>query len=190
MGRFPLLETRLPTRDKCVGRLLVWSVNFYLKLFILRPPTCDFQNILSGVPITYLINNTLSQFKSCPSLLFITETKLLDSKLSDQLSKIRIDGFDLVFTNSSTQAGGSAIYVSNTLKFVERNDIIFEHTDCEACFVEILCKDSNQNHIFGSLYRHPRPDTRSFNLYLGEFLERFTERNTKLTVLGDKYWPE
>ena len=87
--------------------------------------------------------------------------------------------------NSPTPKGGTIIYVSNSLKYIERNDIKFDHPKCEACFVEIMCENAGHNPIFGALYRHPCYNTSSFNSYLGEFLENFTSRKTKLTILGD-----
>ena len=39
------------------------------------------------------IVNTLTQFKALLSLIFISETKLHDSKLNDQLPQVRIDGY-------------------------------------------------------------------------------------------------
>ena len=84
-----------------------------------------------------------------------------------------------------TEAGGTAIYVSNTLQYNERKDIKFEFPNCEACFIDIECEHLNINPVFGALYRHPDKNSRLFNAYLGEFLEQFTERKTKLTILGD-----
>jgi hypothetical protein len=48
-----------------------------------------------------------------------------------------------------------------------------------------LCEKESDNQIFGALYRHPFTNVRPFTSYLGEFLETFTARNTKLTMLGD-----
>ena len=131
------------------------------------------------------IVNTLSMLSIKPSIIFISETRLHDSKLEWQLPQISIDGYDLFYNNSSTKAGGVAMYVSNKLKFIERTDIKFNFDNCEACFIEVLCANENDNHIFGTLYRHPIDYARSFTNYLGEFLETFTERKTKLTLLGD-----
>ena len=61
----------------------------------------------------------------------------------------------------------------------------FNFPHCEACFIEVHCKNEKQNHIFGTLYRHPIDYARPFTTYLGEFLETFTTRKTKLTLLGD-----
>ena len=102
------------------------------------------------------------------------------------LPQIRINGYcDPILNNSPTQAGGTGIYISNNLKFIERPDIKFNYDNCEACFIEIMCEKESDNQIFGALYRHPFSNVRPFTSYLGEFLETFTERNTKLTMLGD-----
>ena len=130
--------------------------------------------------------NTLGQFKSYPSIAFISDSRIQDSKLDDQLPKLRINGFDMVYNNSPTKAGGTAIYISNKLKYVERTDIKFDFPACEASFIEIICENTKLNHIFSSLYRHPvSTNARAFNIYLGEFLETFTERKTNLTIMGD-----
>ena len=75
--------------------------------------------------------------------------------------------------------------LSDSLQYIERKDIKFDFPDCEACFIEIVCAHENINPIFGALYRHPGRNARLFNTYIGEFLEMFTERKTKLTILGD-----
>ena len=90
-----------------------------------------------------------------------------------------------MITQLHTNAGGTAIYISDKLQFIHRKDIKFTSPNCESCFVEIICGNNQSNHIFGALYRHPNHNPRLFNSYLGEFLENFTARNTKLTILGD-----
>ena len=75
------------------------------------------------------IVDTIGQLKQLPSLLFISETKLHDSKIDDQLAQISIDGYSIAFTNSSTKAGDTAIYINNSLSFTERTDIKFVHPD-------------------------------------------------------------
>ena len=132
------------------------------------------------------IVDTLAELKKHPSIIFVTETKLHDSKIDTQKDQIIIEGYSTpLLNNSPTNAGGTAIYVSNNLTSIERRDIKFNYPDCEACFVEIECESPNQNPIFGALYRHPGKYARPFTSYLGEFLENFTARGTKLTIFGD-----
>ena len=69
--------------------------------------------------------------------------------------------------------------------FHERSDIQFNAPDCESCFVEIECNDSKNNPVFGAMYRHGFSDGNLFNVYLRQFLEEFTDKGTRLTLLGD-----
>ena len=131
------------------------------------------------------IVSLIDQLKMFPSLIFISETRVLDSNYEFLLPRIGIQGYNLVTHNSPTNAGGSAIYISDTLQYVERNDIKFDYPNCEACFIEVVCDNTDLNPIFGALYRHPGIYARPFNNHLGEFLEKFTERGVNLTMLGD-----
>ena len=131
------------------------------------------------------IVDMLAELSKNPAIIFISETRIQDKKEEFQLPKIQIKGYTFALKNSPTEAGGTAIYVSDSLQYIERKDIKFDFPDCEACFIEIVCAHENVNPIFGALYRHPGRNARLFNTYLGEFLEMFTERKTKLTILGD-----
>ena len=63
------------------------------------------------------IVDMLAKLKPHSSILFVSETKLHDSKIKQQLKQIRIDGYRIVYENSSSNAGGAAIYVSDDLSF-------------------------------------------------------------------------
>ena len=69
--------------------------------------------------------------------------------------------------------------------FVERPDINFNFPNCEACFIEVLCDNPCDNHVFGVLYRHPHQNVRDFTCYLGEFLEILSSNKVNATILGD-----
>ena len=131
------------------------------------------------------INNLIDGLEQQPPLIFISETKIHEDKEEFQKDQIQIEGYQLVLHNSPTNAGGTAIYASNDLKTNERPDIKFNFPNCEACFVDIECNAPGPNPVFGALYRHPGHYGRPFCSYLGEFLELFTERGVKLTILGD-----
>ena len=131
------------------------------------------------------IIDTLAELKPNPSIIFLSETRLHDSKLKEQLKQVRIEGYRIVYDNSPTNAGGTAIYVSDNLNFNKRPDIKFEHPECEACFIEVVCDTPTPNPIFGALYRHPVKNVQLFTSYLGEFLENFAARGTSLTIMGD-----
>ena len=97
----------------------------------------------------------ISELSKLPSIIFISETRVKDEKEKFQKTQIKIPGYTFVLDNSKTNAGGTAIYVSDDLKFKERDDIIFNYPNVEACFVEIICKANSHNPIFGAMYRHP-----------------------------------
>ena len=88
--------------------------------------------------------NTLGQFKAYASILFLSETRLHDSKMDFQSSLINIPNYSYVHQNSPTNAGGTAIYVSNSLRFINRPDIKFECANCEACFIEVICENEKR----------------------------------------------
>ena len=130
--------------------------------------------------------NLLASFKPIPSILCLSETRIPLKPTDLQLSQIRFNGFHKpIFESSPTSAGGVAIYVSESLSFVERSDVKFNYPDCEACFVEVESDTPNPNPIFGALYRHPKIDIRAFTSHLGEFLENFAFRGNALTIMGD-----
>ena len=127
----------------------------------------------------------IAKLSKDPSIIFISETRVHDEKEVFQKSQIKIPGYTFVLDNSSTNAGGTAIYVSNILKYKERKDIIFNYPNVEACFVEIICEKPGHNPVFGAMYRHPNFYARPFCSHMREFLEVFAENGVSLTILGD-----
>ena len=127
----------------------------------------------------------IAKLTKLPSIIFISETRVLEEKEEFQKSQIKITGYTFVLDNTPTCAGGTAIYVSDDLIYEERDDIIFNYPNVEACFIEIKCKKPGNNPIFGAMYRHPGFYARPFCSHLREFLEVFSETGTNLTILGD-----
>ena len=134
------------------------------------------------------VHAMLSRLAKAPSIICVSEARLSNDKnlLKTQLLQIELDGYHKpVFKNSQYSAGGVVIYVSEELIFNERSDIHFDAPDCETCFVEIECEGTHSNPVFGVMYRHGFSDCNVFNAYLGEFLEGFTDKGVRLTILGD-----
>ena len=75
--------------------------------------------------------------------------------------------------------------MSEDLIFHERSDIQFNAPACESIFVEIECDGTQKNPVFGAMYRHGFSDANLFNVYLRQFLEEFTDKGVRLTLLGD-----
>ena len=67
------------------------------------------------------------------------------------------------------------LYVNERLKFKKRLDIKFDREECEACFIEVICKTSKQNPIFGALSErmfrmseHLLATLENFGMFLGK----------------------
>ena len=67
------------------------------------------------------ITDRLAELKKQPSILFISETKVQDSKLETQEPQIQIEGYTFELHNSPTDAGGTAIYISADLEYNNNN---------------------------------------------------------------------
>ena len=91
----------------------------------------------------------MAEFSKLPSIIFISETRVHDDKEEFQKTQIKIPGYTFVLDNSPRNAGGTAIYVSDSLIFKERDDIIFNYPNVETCFIEIICETPGHNPILG-----------------------------------------
>ena len=87
---------------------------------------------------------------------------------------------------STTQAGGTGIFVTQLYNPINRTDLNFNiEGECEASFIEIQCNEgSGKNVLIGSLYRHPHDN---FDEFFNEFSKVIEKVNKKysLIILGD-----
>ena len=67
-----------------------------------------------------------------PEILAITETRLN----ANSVCYVDLLNYELYHTDSPSSAGGSAIYITNTLKSIPRRDIKFNMQLVESCWVE------------------------------------------------------
>ena len=94
------------------------------------------------------IHTLATLLKPNPSIIFLSETRVPLSPTDSQLNQILLEGYHKpMLTNSPTSAGGTAVYVSENLKYLERPDIKFNFPECESCFVEVECSNTMQNPI-------------------------------------------
>ena len=99
----------------------------------------------------------LNQLPKLPKIIWLSETRLTESKLSS----VNIQGFNLYSQNSITKTGGSAIYVSKTLESRELLELNLNVKDCEDVWVGITCS-GKEPLIVGSVYRHPNNNLTNF----------------------------
>ena len=71
------------------------------------------------------------------------------------MTNVDIPYYHFFHTNSLTQAGGSAFYVSKNLNAIHRPDLKFSIPLVELSWCEIISGNGRPNIIGGRIYRHP-----------------------------------
>ena len=87
-----------------------------------------------------VLEELLCEMDSFSDILAISERKLIDEKVDSA----KIPNYNFVFS-SSTNAGGVAFYMLNTLQFTRRHDLEFKTDDTENVFVEVKINTRKKN---------------------------------------------
>ena len=125
-----------------------------------------------------LINSLDNRF----DVIGISESRLRDQ--NDHLN-VDLDNYRIVHCPTDSNKGGSLLYISNQLDFVERPDLqIYQAKDLESVFVEV--KGIKKNYIVGSIYRHPNMSIKDFNEnFLSELMIRLGREKKEVLLMGD-----
>lgn len=138
----------------------------------------------------------ISNLPSDPDIICISETKLndyisgsddfLEDSAPNYTSEIEIEIPDYTFicNNSKTSAGGSGIYVNNSLMHKNRPDLEPSIDGCEGSFIEINKGSNNKNILIASIYRHPHDNHDLFFEYLSGLLDKCANK-FDICVMGD-----
>ena len=139
-------------------------------------------NIVSLPKNVDKIKSLIKKLTKPPSIIHVCETKLPvdEEKLKLLLPEIQIKGYDIVYNNSITNAGGTALYIQENLKFTKREDLTINLPGVECSFIELICENRSKNPLIGTVYRHPSnsPNARLFSVELEELLEKCTNKGT------------
>ena len=84
-------------------------------------------NIRSIAKNKNILKECLHRLNCCPDILAVSETKLN----KNNVNLVSIENYSIVYSNSSSNAGGVAIYILNDLKFTRREDLEFNCSDSE-----------------------------------------------------------
>ena len=99
-----------------------------------------------------------------------------------------MNGFKFIYKNSPTNAGGTGMYLSLNIKYINRPDLEFDFEGCETKFVELTGNEKKSTHskniIVGSIYRHPHDNHQTFFAKLGKTLELTTSKYCVI-IIGD-----
>ena len=79
------------------------------------------------------------QMNHSPDLICVSETRLKDGKVNWQKNLVSIDGFDIKYDNSPSDAGGVAIYIKTGVfkRVTVKKDLRLNVPECESIFLEI-----------------------------------------------------
>ena len=86
--------------------------------------------------------------------------------------------------NSSTNAGGVAFYILNSLKFNRRKDLEFNSDDSENLFIEVNLTKSKV-FIIGVIYRHPTCSLKKFQEQFLLTLNKLAHGKLDFVISGD-----
>ena len=124
------------------------------------------------------LHNLRHKFK----VLCITETRLHDSV---PLINVDIEGYTFLHTPTTSQCGGTGIYISNELEFSFLDEFSFCHPNIsESTFVEIKNKNK-KNLIIGSIYRHHSAVSEFLEIFLRPALQKIAHSNKTCIFAGD-----
>ena len=130
------------------------------------------------------LNHLLRKLQTSFKVIAIIETRINDTILSNNFN---IPEYSLYINKTESAAGGTALYILNSMNPKPRNDLstlIIEPKLLESTFTEISYK--NLKIIVGCIYKHPGLATTKFtNEYLHLIIEKVSREKKKLVLLGD-----
>ena len=120
-----------------------------------------------------------------PDIVCVLETRLKGNPLIN----ISLPDNNFVHSDSVTNAGGVAVYVSTKYKFKLDCDLEMKLNGCEELWLNIKTNDiSNQKFTVGVIYRHPNysnSTVKEFSEALCNFISKITNRKDTFYLLGN-----
>ena len=129
-----------------------------------------------------LLNSLNCRFK----IIGLSETRLTSSSCIPH--NLELEGYSLTSNRTEASAGGTSIYVCNTLSYKLRNDLstmLYLSRQLESTFIEIS-RNGKRNIIVGCIYKHPgMPITHFTDFYLTPLLNKINTEKKIGFLLGD-----
>jgi len=129
------------------------------------------------------IANYFSESENQSEIIAISETKLSDKRIDDNIT---LDGYDFVHVDSSTNTGGIGYYVHNMLSFNVINNVNFSLSNAQSLWIDI--KTKNDFVTLGVIYRHPvyaNQQIDNFSNSLNTIFDHFNRTKCTFHVFGD-----
>lgn len=128
-----------------------------------------------------LLNDMLYSIDSRPDIIAVTEIRLNPNSISN----VDLSNYNFFHSDSPKLAGGTAIYVNDTLKTIPRPDLIIDLSSVESCWVEIDPGNNKKHIMIGCIYKHPSANVDEFTSILNEFLQELNMNRYEVYILGD-----
>ena len=129
-----------------------------------------------------LLNSLDIRFK----IIALSETRLITNSLAPH--NLCIDGYSLVSNSTEASAGGTAIYVCNSLNYRNRQDLssdMYQSKKLESTFIEISRK-GRKSVVVGCIYKHPGMPVNEFaDAYFAPTSDKVNKERKKGVFLGD-----
>ena len=137
----------------------------------------DFNNLykdIDGISLFHLNINSLTKHIDSLStflkqlgdrfkIIAITETKISSESIPHNLD---LPNYSCIMTKTEAAAGGTAIYIHNSVTFKVRNDLNMNKAKfLESSFAEII-QTKKENIIIGCIYKHPNLCKREYAGFL------------------------
>ena len=137
-------------------------------------------NVRSIVKNKHILEELIHELDNFPDVITISETKLN----KNNINHASIQNYKFVFSNSTTNAGGVAMYILNNLKYSRRHDLEFQSVDSETVFIELNLA-ANKKIIVGVIYRHPTNTFNEFQDLLLQTLNKMDLEKYDYFLCGD-----
>ena len=120
-----------------------------------------------------------------PDIVCVSETRLK----GDPLINVSIPGYNFLHSDSVTNAGGVAIYVSSKFQFTIDHELNLNVNGCEDIWLNVCLGNNTEKKItIGAVYRHPNTSTRNIeeiSQALSNVMNKITMRKDVFYLLGD-----
>ena len=143
---------------------------------------------ISSLPFHYEdLHSFLVNMPTKPSIFGISESKL--KKDIPSLINISLPGYNLEKTDTESASGGTLLYISNNLNYINRQDLnLYKTKELETTFIEVILPKQKRNLVVGTIYRHPCMDKDEFNTqYLPKLLSNIKKeiKHKDFVLMGD-----
>ena len=115
-----------------------------------------------------------------PDIIAISESNIKNTCIDN----VSLNDYNIIHNDSSTIAGGVAMYLKKDVNVCVKENINFNITGCENLWVEVE-KKTGKKIIVGVIYRHPNYNFQEFQKCLTTTLLNFENEKCEYIICGD-----